>query len=588
MEHKEIRLHTIPFDPGFLGGRQPEDYQKIAVALPEGFSKGYVELSVDYHAATELSQFPPHLFIADAHVGEDFGNHDTETFFLSDEILGGKSQSSEVSTWFVAETNINLQALKPAFIRFGTSCEVLYSEPVTKAHSFFDAAYYKAKNLHVDFALMEPFTHYLYAGWKESCKPNPEFSVREYLLRHPEVEGQDAEPLLHYANLGQQEGFSLGVPEEKVREIWEDSGKPIPVEDEAAILSRAQDMMVPMDILEARKLVVFVVPEHDAMSGGIYSFFSIAAHVRRTRAQHGYDVLVMTRPNPEGLTYIRNSAFTNSETVLRLEQIRLFSEVSDLQLHIPEYATVDFVHNLSHRTLQYLLSRNRVHINILNQNTRLMPRPSAFHDLRRISDTIGQSVSHHAFFGQDFADHYGLPTLLLPAYTDLTPYPASPAEQKENLIIHSADDAPYKCAVLEQLSKLDDYKLIKIENMTFDQFMDLATRCRFSVSFGEGFDGYVAQPMYQGGIGLALYNEEFFPDESYSELENFFGTEEEMIAQIVPTIRRLEADLDRYKALNRMMRTKWEGLYSYDDYVARIGKLIRKEYEIWPKKMRMS
>jgi hypothetical protein len=130
---------------------------------------------------------------------------------------------------------------------------------------------------------------------------------------------------------------------------------------------------------------------------------------------------------------------------------------------------------------------------------------------------------------------------------------------------------------------LDDYKLVKIQDMTFDVYMDLATRCKFSVSFGEGFDGYVAQPMYQGGIGFALYNDEFFPNSSYKKFENFFETEEEMIEQIVPTIRRLEADRQRYVALNKALRVKWDQLYSYDDYVARIAKLMRNEYEIFPK-----
>jgi len=340
--------------------------------------------------------------------------------------------------------------------------------------------------------------------------------------------------------------------------------------------------MVPMDLLDTTKLAVFVVPEHNAMSGGIYSFFSIADHVRRTRPLHGFDVLVMTRPNPDGLTYVRNRSFRNSETVLRLEQLLLFSEVSELQLHIPEYAVVEFVRRLSPALLRYLLRRDKVHINILNQNTRLMPEPQQFRDLRQIAHTIGQSVSHHAFFGQEFADHYDLPTLLLPAYTDLTPYPPIAFPEKENLIIYSDDDAPYKREVLARLATLNEYKLVKIRDMTFDTYMDLATRCRFSVSFGEGFDGYVAQPMYQGGIGLALYTDEFFPDSSYKAFENFFDSEEDMVNQIVPTIRRLEKDRERYEALNRAMRAKWDALYSYDDYVARIGKLIRMEYEIFP------
>ena len=132
----------------------------------------------------------------------------------------------------------------------------------------------------------------------------------------------------------------------------------MPAGDATAIFERAQDMMVPMSIINSRKIAVFVVPEHDAMSGGIFSFFSIADHARRMRRLHGYDVLVMTRTNPLGLTYVRASGFRNSETVLRLEQLRLFAEVSELQIHIPEYATVDFVRYLSPDLMKYLLRRD--------------------------------------------------------------------------------------------------------------------------------------------------------------------------------------------------------------------------------------
>ncbi len=470
-----------------------------------------------------------------------------------------------------------------ALIRSGEETTVLMTKNVEVAWDFFDEDFYEEQNPDLDLSRIDAFSHYLLRGWKEFRNPNPEFSVREYLLRHPDVEAAGTEPLIHYANIGQQESRSLGTFHEKINEIWNRSGKAMPAGDESTIFERAQDMMVPMSIINSRKIAVFVVPEHDAMSGGIFSFFSIADHARKMRRLHGYDVLVMTRANPLGLTYVRVSAFRNSETVLRLEQLRLFAEVSELQIHIPEYATVDFVRYLSPDLVKYLLRRDCVHINIMNQNIRMMPESEGFRDLRRISSTIGQSVSHRASFTQELADRYNLPTLLLPAYTDLSHYPVLGVEQKEKIIIYSNDDARYRRAVLKRLEQLDDYKLVKIQDMTFDVYMDLATRCKFSVSFGEGFDGYVAQPMYQGGIGFALYNDEFFPNASYKKFENFFETEEEMIEQIVPTIRRLEADRQRYVALNKALRAKWDALYSYDDYVARILKLMRKEYEIFPK-----
>ena len=575
LETRQTETHHVPFDPAFAGGTASVNFQDVEVAAPLGMSSLGVQVSVDYLGCTEkASPFPPYLFLFDTHLREEGSDHGLSESLSVLEDLNGH--------WARAKSNFDLEGYDCFSIRSGMQSSVLLTAAIATAKDFFDEDYYRKRNDEVDFNSIDPLTHYFQTGWKEGRNPNPDFSIREYLLRNPDVDVAGTEPLTHYANIGQKERRSLGTFGEKVNEVWGRAGTPLPTQDAATIFRRAQDMMVPMSLIDRRKIVVLVIPEHDAMSGGIYSIFSIADQLRRTQARHGYGVLVMTRPNSKGLTYIRNSAFKNSETVLRLEQLCLFSEVTDLQIHIPEYACGEFVRSLSPELLHYILRRDSVHINILNQNTRLMPEPHVFRDLRRIADTIGQSVSHHAFFGQDFADHYQLPTVLLPAYTDLSAYPASTFSEKENIIIYSDDEAPYRREVLKRLKGLKEYRLVKIKDMTFDTYMDLATRCKFSVSFGEGFDGYVAQPMYQGGIGFALYNDEFFPDPSYTSFENFFGSEDEMIDQIVPTIRRLESDKKRYEVLNRALRAKWDALYSLEDYQTRIGRLVLKDYEIYP------
>jgi hypothetical protein len=212
-----------------------------------------------------------------------------------------------------------------------------------------------------------------------------------------------------------------------------------------------------------------------------------------------------------------------------------------------------------------------------------MPDREKFRDLRRITDSIGQSVAHHAYATQERADRYGLPTLLVPAYTDLTPYAPATFEEKEKLIIYSPDDAPYKDAVLERLQDgLPDYKLLEINGISFDKYMELATRCKFSVSFGEGFDGYVAQPIYQGGIGLAVYTDEFFPSDKFLQFENFFSSEQMMINHIVDTVRGLESDRSRYVNLNAALHAEWEKLYLYSEYLEKLKRLALRRYEIFP------
>lgn len=564
----------VRFDSTYTGGARSDFYQNVDILLPQHVRNVVVEVAIDYLEFTGGAESTkPFLFLADLYLLE--GNPEDE---LPPQVV----PSVRSETWLQAQAAENLTGLWPSIMRVKDRYSAVMTGPADAARAFFDEGWYAQQNSDVDFSTTGCFSHYLLKGWRERRKPNREFSVREYLMRHPEVEAAGYEPLFHYANVGKKAGISLGTFEQVVVEIWDRSGERIPDVSPSTIFRRAQDLMVPMEMIDTRKLAVFIVPEHDAMSGGIYSIFSIADHIRRSRRTHGFDTILMTRPNAENVTYIRNSAFSNPQTVFNVEQLRLFREVSELHLYIPEYATVGFVRNLSEQVLKYIVSRDMVHINVLNQNTRLMPKPSKFRDLRRIADTVGQSVSHHAYFGQEFADYYNLPSLLLPAYTDLSAYPPAAFEEKEDIILYSDDNSPYREAVLSRLAGLEGYQLVKVQGMTFDKYMDYANRCRFSVSFGEGFDGYVAQPIYQGGIGFALYNDEFFPGPEFKKFENFFVSEAEMIEQIVPTIQRLQHDKKRYELLNQALRAKWDELYSYEDYVRRIKKLIMSDYDIYP------
>jgi len=343
-----------------------------------------------------------------------------------------------------------------------------------------------------------------------------------------------------------------------------------------------QDRTFPVDLYKSERLMVILVPEHNAMSGGIFSFFSIATQMRRLKPYHGYDAIVMTRPNKHNLTYFRNTNFVNSENVHRFEQILLCEGAKEVYLQIPEYATEDFVDLLSLAELNYLKER-KVYINILNQNIKLMPERDRYAQLYQLSNDITQSVAHHAYFNQNIADKYGLPTLLLPPYTDLGAYPPSNDHVKEKLIIYSPDEAEYKHACLEIIrAKLPEFTLIEIKDITFDKFMNYATRCLFSITFGEGFDGYLAQPIHQGGIGFAVYDERFFPSAQFKKYFNIFSTPTDMIETICDKIRILNENREAYRRLNREFVQEYKILYKFDEYIGQLTKLACRQFEIFP------
>ena len=437
----------------------------------------------------------------------------------------------------------------------------------------FDSEYYLKTNPDVKESGMDPVRHYVRHGWREGRNPTSEFSTIVYLMLNEDVLRSEINPFYHYIRHG-RDGERPGGQIKSLRNDYLWSRAP----------HRMQDITFPMRVQNAEALFVVVVPEHNTMSGGIYSFFSIAKAVYNLRHKHRYHVIVMTRPNKYDITYLRQSNFRNSEDVFRFEQITRCGNAREIYLQIPEYAAPGFIASLTREQQEYLLSRDRLYVNILNQNYELMPEKDELDDLRAFAHELTQSVAHHAYFSQEHADRYGLPTLLLPAYTDLSAYAPLDRAEKEKLIIYSPDEEPHRERVLMALKdRLTDYKLVEIRDISFDQYMDLATRCMFSITFGEGFDGYVAQPIYQGGIGFAVYREEYFPSEKLRQFPNIFESQQDMIDNIVSRIQQFERDEALYRSTNEAMMGIYNELYSKEDYLKRIEKLLKRQFDIFPR-----
>ncbi|MAB13890.1 hypothetical protein [Parvibaculum sp.] len=345
----------------------------------------------------------------------------------------------------------------------------------------------------------------------------------------------------------------------------------------------AQNRTFSLSFETARKIMIVVVPEHATISGGILSFFTIAQTMKKLKKSHGYEVLTMTRFNPQELTYIRNLNFVNSETVYRFDQITRCRGCQDMYIHVPECFAASFYDDLTAELRDYITSRETVHINILNQNTELMPEREGFADLYQLTDNISQSVAHEAYFSQQHADRYNLPTLFLPAYIDLGGTRRADFDQKEKLIIYSPDEAAHRDACLSKLrNELPDFQLVEIRDITFENFVDLATRCLFSISFGEGFDGYVLHPIHQGSIGLTAYREEFFPSRNFCEYPNIFETPAKMVEDIASFIREYSANRDAYENLASRLRGEYDRLYGIDRYVACLTALAQRKFDFYP------
>lgn len=98
-----------------------------------------------------------------------------------------------------------------------------------RASSLFDAEWYRAAYPDIAHAGIDPASHYLADGWRETRDPGPNFSTSGYLKANPDVAAQGGNPLVHYIVHGIGEGRAIGVgPARKMQLVVEDFGPAFP------------------------------------------------------------------------------------------------------------------------------------------------------------------------------------------------------------------------------------------------------------------------------------------------------------------------------------------------------------------------
>lgn len=71
-----------------------------------------------------------------------------------------------------------------------------------KKHHLMDIGYYLKNNGTVRLSGVDPILHYIYHGFKEGRRPNPQFDGNYYLETHEDVKNSNLNPLVHYSLYG--------------------------------------------------------------------------------------------------------------------------------------------------------------------------------------------------------------------------------------------------------------------------------------------------------------------------------------------------------------------------------------------------
>lgn len=309
-----------------------------------------------------------------------------------------------------------------------------------------------------------------------------------------------------------------------------------------------------METVDREKIMVFLFPPTDTATGGLMSLSHLALYSSQLENIHGYKVFASTVPGIQTISGF--SEFESDLKILRFEQIeKLFYGCSDVFFQVPEMCVESFCRYLrKHRSRFSVIPHRRM--NILNQNINLMPDLGVVDEIVEYFDTVTQTCAHSKYCTEEMSQKYKMPLHLLPADYPVKYYP-KPYFEKENIIAYSNDIIPQKAEILKELKKLlNNYEFVLIENLPFIEYKKLISRAKFTISFGEGWDGYFFQPYFSESIGICVFNENFCPKYMKS-LPTVFDSYDNFAEKICTFVRNNDNEESYNKILAEVKNVFW-------------------------------
>lgn len=302
-----------------------------------------------------------------------------------------------------------------------------------------------------------------------------------------------------------------------------------------------------------RRVVIFLIHDSSRIAGGRLQIFSME---RVSRRLVGEDIAILTCWLPGcGMERCHAAGMPQDVVVCQLHDvIAACREDCQFIIHVPEVACERFVsRDLLRRSLRSLSQRRDIHINIMNQNNVRMPDPTFVHSMKSRFDRVTITTGHPDWSSPDAQSKWGVPIHWVPTwyYTDDVPW--QPYESKLDLLIASPDRNPHRNRILsiiqEEMPNLD---IRVIRDLAFTEYTKLERKAKWSLTFGEGNDGYFYGPIMRGGVSFAVRNDTFnhFDTRTWNTV---YTSYDDMASRIVPTMKMLDGKVP-YEDYNRRIR----------------------------------
>jgi hypothetical protein len=323
----------------------------------------------------------------------------------------------------------------------------------------------------------------------------------------------------------------------------------------------------------ARRLIVFLTPGFDGPSGGVMSIAAIYRETQALQKLHGAKVAMCTIPGEPPL--LKYTWFKNDNYLLDFEQLLdRCRKLDHLLIHIPEYA-VNHVSDWLGSHWSTLKAVEEIHLNVLVQNIDLV-QGQDLTALKRFGKVTG-TTAHEGYTNAATREALGVSLHRLSCCNGPELYNPTGYANKKPVLMVSHDEHPLKETVLLRIKEaLPSLRIQVIQNLLYEDYCDVAYNTKWSLTFGEGLDGYFSDPVFSGGVAFAVFNDRYFTP-AFAKLETVYPSWDVLMEKITTDLQRLDEPV----AYERCWREAWNllsSLYSTERFRENLRSFYRGEY----------
>jgi len=154
--------------------------------------------------------------------------------------------------------------------------------------------------------------------------------------------------------------------------------------------------------------------------------------------------------------------------------------------------------------------------------------------------TLTCSTAHEAYSTQQTRDRFAVPLPSNVVYISPEQYRRTGYEAKENILVVSQDAHPLREEVLRRIKAGHPQLRVQVvQDLTYTAYKRLISRAKWTLTFGEGLDGYFIEPIFSGGIAFTVFNERFFTPE-FASVKVVYHSWEELMSSLPGDIEQLD------------------------------------------------